>query len=39
MILPRIAGRMTMSQIAAVKEFENDLLIDRTNAGFVSAKS
>jgi len=33
------AGRMTMSVIAAVAEFERDLLIERTQAGLARAKS
>lgn len=32
------AGRMTMSVIAAVAEFERDLLIERTQAGLARAK-
>lgn len=32
------AGKMTMQVIAAVAEFERDLLIERTNAGIVRAK-
>ena len=32
------AGRMTMQVIAAVAEFERDLLIERTNAGISRAK-
>lgn len=33
------AGKMTMGVIAAVAEFERDLLIERTNAGLSRAKS
>lgn len=33
------AGKMTMSVINAVAEFERDLLIERTNAGIKRAKS
>ena len=33
------AGRMTMGVIAAVAEFERDLLIERTNAGLQRAKA
>lgn len=33
------AGKMTMGVIAAVAEFERDLLIERTNAGITRAKS
>lgn len=33
------AGKMTMSVIAAVAEFERDLLIERTQAGLSRAKS
>ncbi|MGZ0718166.1 recombinase family protein [Pseudomonas palleroniana] len=33
------AGKMTMGVIAAVAEFERDLLIERTNAGLKRAKS
>lgn len=33
------AGKMTMGVIAAVAEFERDLLIERTQAGLVRAKS
>lgn len=33
------AGKMTMGVIAAVAEFERDLLIERTNAGLERAKS
>lgn len=33
------AGKMTMSVIASVAEFERDLLIERTQAGLVRAKS
>ncbi len=32
------AGKMTMGVIAAVAEFERDLLIERTNAGLTRAK-
>ena len=32
------AGKMTMAVIAAVAEFERDLLIERTHAGLVRAK-
>lgn len=32
------AGKMTMGVIAAVAEFERDLLIERTNAGLARAK-
>ncbi|ATC25307.1 recombinase family protein [Caulobacter vibrioides] len=33
------AGRMTMGVIAAVAEFERDLLIERTNVGLARAKA
>lgn len=33
------AGKMTMSVIAAVAEFERDLLVERTQAGLVRAKA
>jgi putative DNA-invertase from lambdoid prophage Rac len=33
------AGKMTMGVIAAVAEFERDLLIERTQAGLIRAKS
>jgi putative DNA-invertase from lambdoid prophage Rac len=33
------AGKMTMQVIAAVAEFERDLLIERTNAGLTRAKA
>ena len=33
------AGKMTMSVIAAVAEFERDLLIERTQSGLVRAKA
>jgi len=33
------AGRMTMSVIAAVAEFERDLLVERTQAGLARAKA
>lgn len=33
------AGKMTMGVIAAVAEFERDLLIERTNAGIAKAKA
>lgn len=33
------AGRMTMSVIAAVAEFERDLLVERTQAGLTRAKA
>jgi putative DNA-invertase from lambdoid prophage Rac len=33
------AGKMTMGVIAAVAEFERDLLIERTHAGLVRAKA
>lgn len=33
------AGKMTMSVIAAVAEFERDLLIERTQAGLALAKA
>jgi putative DNA-invertase from lambdoid prophage Rac len=33
------AGKMTMSVIAAMAEFEKDLLIERTKAGLVRAKA
>lgn len=33
------AGRMTMSVIASVAEFERDLLIERTHAGLARAKA
>lgn len=36
--LTSAAGRMTMQVIAAVAEFERDLLIERTNAGIKRAK-
>ena len=32
------AGRMTMQVIAAVAEFERDLLVERTQAGLARAK-
>ena len=37
--LTSAAGRMTMSVIAAVAEFERDLLIERTQAGLARAKA
>lgn len=37
--LTSAAGKMTMAVIAAVAEFEKDLLRDRTNAGLVRAKA
>lgn len=37
--LTSAAGRMTMQVIAAVAEFERDLLIERTNAGIGRAKA
>ena len=37
--LTSAAGKMTMSVIAAVAEFERDLLIERTQAGLVRAKA
>lgn len=37
--LTSAAGRMTMSVIAAVAEFERDLLIERTQAGLSRAKA
>ncbi|MBR8303391.1 recombinase family protein [Burkholderia dolosa] len=37
--LTSAAGRMTMQVIAAVAEFERDLLIERTNAGIKRAKA
>lgn len=33
------AGRMTMGVIAAVAEFERDLLVERTQAGLIRAKA
>jgi putative DNA-invertase from lambdoid prophage Rac len=33
------AGKMTMGVIAAVAEFERDLLVERTNAGLARAKA
>lgn len=36
--LTSAAGRMTMQVIAAVAEFERDLLIERTNAGLRTAR-
>ena len=33
------AGKMTMQVISAVTEFERDLLIERTHAGFARAKT
>jgi len=38
MDLTSAAGKMTMGVIAAVAEFERDLLIERTNAGLARAK-
>jgi putative DNA-invertase from lambdoid prophage Rac len=38
MDLTSAAGKMTMAVIAAVAEFERDLLIERTHAGLVRAK-
>ena len=37
--LTSAAGKMTMAVIAAVAEFERDLLIERTHAGLVRAKT
>jgi len=37
--LTSAAGRMTMQVLAAVAEFERDLLIERTNAGIRRAKA
>lgn len=37
--LTSAAGKMTMSVIAAVAEFERDLLIERTQAGLTRAKA
>ncbi len=37
--LTSAAGKMTMSVIAAVAEFERDLLIERTRAGMTRAKA
>lgn len=37
--LTSAAGRMTMGVIAAVAEFERDLLIERTQSGLVRAKA
>lgn len=37
--LTSAAGRMTMQVLAAVAEFERDLLIERTNAGLTRAKA
>ena len=37
--LTSAAGKMTMAVIAAVSEFERDLLIERTQAGLVRAKA
>ncbi|CUI60625.1 recombinase family protein [Achromobacter xylosoxidans] len=37
--LTSAAGRMTMQVLAAVAEFERDLLIERTNAGIKRAKA
>lgn len=37
--LTSAAGRMTMQVLAAVAEFERDLLIERTNAGIQRAKA
>lgn len=37
--LTSAAGKMTMSVIAAVAEFERDLLIERTQSGLARAKS
>ena len=37
--LTSAAGKMTMGVIAAVAEFERDLLIERTQAGLTRAKS
>lgn len=36
--LTSAAGKMTMGVIAAVAEFERDLLVERTNAGLARAK-
>lgn len=37
--LTSAAGKMTMQVLAAVAEFERDLLIERTQAGLARAKS
>ena len=37
--LTSAAGKMTMAVIAAVAEFERDLLVERTQAGLVRAKA
>jgi putative DNA-invertase from lambdoid prophage Rac len=37
--LTSAAGKMTMAVIAAVAEFERDLLIERTQAGLARAKA
>jgi putative DNA-invertase from lambdoid prophage Rac len=37
--LTSAAGKMTMGVIAAVAEFERDLLIERTQAGLMRAKT
>jgi putative DNA-invertase from lambdoid prophage Rac len=37
--LTSAAGRMTMQVLAAVAEFERDLLVERTNAGIARAKA
>ena len=37
--LTSAAGKMTMAVIAAVAEFERDLLIERTHAGLIRAKA
>ena len=37
--LTSAAGKMTMAVIAAVAEFERDLLIERTQAGLIRAKA
>jgi putative DNA-invertase from lambdoid prophage Rac len=37
--LTSAAGRMTMQVIAAVAEFERDLLLERTQAGLIRAKA
>ncbi len=39
MDLTSSAGKMTMGVIAAVSEFERDLLIERTQAGLIRARS
>lgn len=37
--LTSVAGRMTMQVLAAVAEFERDLLIERTQSGLARAKA